>query len=56
MNSAIAEAIGLETHPVALIWADEAPPEAIRFKHGRWGCVINVFAAVATQGRAASYA
>jgi hypothetical protein len=47
MNSTIATAIDLETHPVALIWADKAPSKAIRFKSGRWGCVVNVFAAAA---------
>jgi uncharacterized protein (DUF169 family) len=51
MNSVIANAIDLETYPVALIWADKAPSEAIRFKSGRWGCVVNVFAAAAAKGR-----
>jgi hypothetical protein len=55
MNSAIAAAIEMPTHPVALIWSDEAPPGAIRFMPGRWGCVVNVFAAVATQARTGAF-
>ena len=45
MNSKVAGAIGLETHAVALVWADAAPQEATRFKQGRWGCVVALFAA-----------
>jgi hypothetical protein len=52
MDSITGKAIGLETHPVALVWADEAPAGAIRFLPGRWGCVVNVFAVAAARGRA----
>ena len=55
MESIIAGAIGLGTHPVALIWADEAPQGAIHFKPGVWGCVMSAFAAVAARGRAAAF-
>jgi len=51
MESITAKAIELETHPVALVWADEAPAGATRFKPGRWGCVVNLFAAAAARGR-----
>jgi hypothetical protein len=51
VKSAIANAVDLETHPVALIWAETPPAKAIRFKAGRWGCVVNVFAAAAAKGR-----
>jgi len=55
MNSKVAEAIRLETHAVALVWADAAPQEATRFKAGRWGCVVTLFAAVAAKGRVGAF-
>jgi hypothetical protein len=55
MNSKITDAIGLKTNAVALIWADVAPDDAIRFKPGRWGCVMAVFAAVATKRRVGAF-
>jgi len=55
MKTVTGEAIGLRTQPVALLWADEAPEEALRFKPGRWGCVISVIAAAAAQGRTGAF-
>jgi Uncharacterised ArCR, COG2043 len=55
MNSKLVEAIGLKTHAVALTWADAAPQGAIRFKEGRWGCVVSVFATVAAKGRVGAF-
>jgi uncharacterized protein (DUF169 family) len=40
MDSQIAKAIGLKYHPVALIWADEKPADAMQFTKGKWGCVM----------------
>lgn len=40
MNSEIAEAINLKYSPVAVLWTDEKPEEALQFKEGRWGCVV----------------
>ena len=40
MQSQIAQAIGLQHHPVALLWTDEKPESALQFKEGKWGCVM----------------
>jgi len=55
VKSIIAEAIGLETQPVALIWADKAPAGAVRFRPEHWGCVVSLFAAAATHGRSGAF-
>jgi uncharacterized protein (DUF169 family) len=51
MQSKIADSVGLQTHPVALVWADSAPEAALQFKPGRWGCVMSLFATVAAKGK-----
>jgi uncharacterized protein (DUF169 family) len=51
MDSKVASALGLKTNPVAIVWADEAPEDALQFKSGRWGCVISLIATVAAKGR-----
>jgi uncharacterized protein (DUF169 family) len=55
MKSKLLDAIGLQTHGVALTWADTAPEAAIRFKPGRWGCVVSLIATVATKGRVGAF-
>lgn len=47
MESRIAAAVRLESEPVALLWSDTLPEEAVRFEKGRWGCVISLVAAAA---------
>ncbi len=56
MNSRIATALMLNTNPVAILWSDTAPERALQFKPGRWGCVMNVFATVATRGKTGVFA
>jgi COG2043 family uncharacterized protein len=47
MNSKIAESIKLATEPVALLWSDTLPDDAVMFEKGKWGCVISLVAAAA---------
>lgn len=54
MNSKVADAIGLNSKPVVVVWADSAPEGAMRFKPGRWGCVVSMFAAAA-KGRVGAF-
>jgi uncharacterized protein (DUF169 family) len=53
MESKIANAIALSYQPVALIWSDEKPAEAMQFKEGKWGCIMWL-AAHAAKGKAAA--
>lgn len=39
MKSKIAEAVKLKTSPVAVLWSDDKPDNALQFKEGRWGAV-----------------
>lgn len=54
MKSIISEALGLKIQPVALIWADQIPEGAARFKPQHWGCVMSLVAAAA-KGRCAVF-
>ncbi len=47
MNSTIAASIKLASQPVALLWSDTLPEDAVMFEKGRWGCVMSLVAAAA---------
>jgi hypothetical protein len=53
MESKIASAISLNYHPVAMIWSDQMPAQAMQFKEGKWGCIMWL-AAGAAKGKAAA--
>ncbi len=39
MQSQIESALKMKFNPVAIIWSDKLPADAMRFKEGRWGCL-----------------
>jgi len=40
MESRISKSVRLKYHPVALIWSDQKPENAMQFKEGKWGCIM----------------
>ncbi|MEJ5227549.1 MULTISPECIES: DUF169 domain-containing protein [Thermodesulfovibrio] len=44
MESKIAKALKMELNPVAIIWSDKRPENALQFREGKWGCVMWLFA------------
>ncbi|MCX7982325.1 MAG: DUF169 domain-containing protein [Syntrophales bacterium] len=54
MESKLVEALGLkDVKPVALLWSEEEPSDALMFKPGKWGCVMWLVAS-ASRGRVAA--
>lgn len=47
MESKIASTLHLRFDPVAVVWSDERPNDALGFKKGKWGCVMSLFAQAA---------
>lgn len=54
MESKIADAIGLQYMPVAVVFTEMKPENAVQFKEGRWGCVVSMFI-IASKGRTAVF-
>jgi len=50
MKSRIAEEIRLQNQPVAIIFTDDKPEDAVEFKPGVWSCVIAMLTA-STKGK-----
>jgi len=55
MTSLLNQALKLKYEPVAIIWTDEFPSNAVSFAPGKWGCVMALFATVAQRGRVAAF-
>ena len=53
MESKIVNNLKPEYQPVAVVWSDTIPADAIQFKKGRFGCTLYLFAAACKQGKIA---
>jgi hypothetical protein len=54
MESRLQATVHLETEPVAVLYGDEMPEEAVKFPRGKWGCVVSMFVA-ASRGAVVAY-
>ncbi len=54
MESTVAQSIGMKYGPVVILFGNDRPPEARRFKEGKWGCVMFLLAA-AIKGETAAF-
>ena len=52
MDSQIAKKLKLKYFPVAVLFTNEKPPDAVEFIEGRWGCVAAMVTAAAKGRRA----
>lgn len=55
MMSITAEKLGLANDPVAILWSNTKPDEALQIKPGAQTCIMPFFAQVATRGKTAVF-
>ena len=53
MKSAVVKHLVPEFEPVAVVWSDDIPDDALQFKEGRFGCILYLFAEASRRGRVA---
>ncbi len=53
MESEIVRHLQPEFAPVAVVWSDSIPDDALQFKKGRFGCILYLFAEASRRGRVA---
>ena len=51
MESTIVNNLQPEFEPVAVVWSDTIPDDALQFKKGRFGCILYLFAEAARSGK-----
>lgn len=51
MESKIVQNLQPEFEPVAVVWSDTIPGDAVQFKVGRFGCVLYLFAQASRKGK-----
>jgi hypothetical protein len=53
VESAIVRNLRPEFEPVAVVWSDTIPGDALQFKKGKFGCILYLFAEAARRGKIA---
>jgi uncharacterized protein (DUF169 family) len=53
MRSALVDHLDPEFEPVAVVWSNAIPEDALQFKAGRFGCILHLFAEASLKGRVA---
>ncbi|MDH3814718.1 MAG: DUF169 domain-containing protein [Acidobacteriota bacterium] len=53
MKSTVVKHLKPEFEPVAVVWTDDIPDDALQFKEGRFGCILYLFAEASRRGRVA---
>ena len=53
MRSTVVEYLKPEFEPVAVVWSDKIPDDALEFAEGRFGCILHLFAEASRKGRVA---
>jgi uncharacterized protein (DUF169 family) len=51
MESAIVKNLQPKFEPVAVVWSNTIPDDAIQFKKGKFGCILYLFAEAARRGK-----
>ena len=53
MESTIVKNLQPEFEPVAVVWCNTIPDDALQFKKGKFGCILYLFAEAARRGKIA---
>jgi len=53
MQSAIVKNLQPEFEPVAVVWSDTIPDDALQYKKGKFGCILYLFAEASRRGKIA---